>query len=121
MENNFEKLVCYGTPTDELGNDNWFRWIRFVDILVWGDSHTGKPKFTNWYADSLYGYTHKNLERPGLFVEGIKQHSKEAIDYRIETHKDLFEISQKIMRWIVEQEQIRAEKLVQIKSLIEGF
>lgn len=134
----FKKKWIYGNPkVVKLQEGDWFRWVRFVNIVA--DDHGPNTQiFTEWDdQNNLYGYSRTLYDEKGEITRGVSIQSAEfmntgidmrgvegamiaaqAEDWRIETHQDLLPLARRVMAWVERQENIQIDKEQQIRKIL---
>ena len=127
----FRKKWAYGDPnTVKLEEGDWFRWVRFVNIIA--DDHMPNTEIgTSWDGNvELYGYSLSYIsEKEPDHVSGavnVKEaedalEEAEAIDFRINTHQDLLPIALRVMKWIERREEKERRMLAAMRELVDGL
>ncbi len=129
----FRKKWVYGNPNVvELQEGDWFRWLRFVNIVA-NDYLPGEAILTDWDKnDTLFGYLQLRVDETGepaedsvgrrvVSIKGVKEamEKAEAEDWRIETHQDIFPIAMRVIKWIERMESRKKVKEDTIRQVLE--
>jgi len=125
----FRKKWVYGDPIKvTLKPRDWFRWLRFVNIVA--DDHLpGTEILTEWDSHgNLYGYSQAIVDENELptsdslsrVVGGVEEAMKqaEAEDWRIETHQDIFIMAMRVIKWLERAENGWGDKEAAIREVL---